>query len=142
MINFGCNWLRLVSMSVAIVVSFSVLTKLVYPQEPPRVNVRLQVFSGMPNPEWFFDDPDDLVQLRSFVKGLPEAAPVEEPQFGSFLLRADEAKCRFPERVLVFDGVIKATTADGITRFFRDTKGFEDFLRAEAVERGFEELLP
>jgi len=90
----------------------------------------------MQNPGWIVSDPADLARLREFLKGLPTAQPVDEPQFGGFLLTGDEAKCRFPARVRVFDGIIKATTADGTTRFFQDKKGLEAFLVQETKTRG------
>lgn len=136
--SFQCILISLVMFAIIAIHS----NLLIGQEQSPRVNVKLQVFSGLPNPEWFFDDPADLAQLRGFVRGLPETGEVAEPQFGAFLLLTDQAKCRFPERVLVFNGIIKATTAVGTTRFFQDVKGFENFLRTEATERGLGEFLP
>ena len=111
-------------------------------EAPPRVDVFLQVTSGMANPNWFFDDPDNLDTLRSLIRGLAAAPEVAEPQFGAFRLAADQARCQFPESVLVFGGTIKATTSDGTVKFFVDEKVLEQFLRDSAVAAGFGPQLP
>ena len=111
---------------------------------PPRVAVQIDFFSGMTNPSWSFEAPEELAQLRDFVRGLPETTPPEVPQFGfrGFRLSADEARCRFPQSVTVFSGVITVQTSAGTVHNFEDVKGFEDFLRSEAEKRGFGGFLP
>ena len=105
--------------------------------EPPTITIRVALTSGLPNPTWEVQDPNEMKNLRELLRGLPESEPFEEPQFGSFILTAsDEAKCRFPKSVVVFRGDIKVTTANGVTKFFKDTKGLEDHLNEELMQRG------
>lgn len=110
-------------------------------EQPPEIRVNLAVTSGLPNPGWTLTEPEDFKELREYIKGLPETAEAEEPQFGGFLLTADEARCQFPARVRVFDGILMVTTADRITRYFEDAKDFEQFLRDEAEARGLSDFL-
>jgi hypothetical protein len=107
----------------------------------PQIDVEIQIFSGMPNPNWLIDSSEGLEQMRSLIRGLPSMDEFDEPQFGAFLLSADESKCNFPQRVLVYAGKIKATTADGTVRFFEDAKGLDGVLRDQGIEKGFGEFL-
>ena len=101
------------------------------------VTVSIQTFSGMPNPNWTFSSPEDIATLRRLISDLPKTEPVEEPSFGGFWLRANEAKLDFPHHVLVFHGIVKVWSGYADPQYFKDTKGLKTFLIEAAKARGF-----
>ena len=135
------GWFQTAIWGLITFILFFIVCEPVFAQNSPRINVRIVKFSGRPNPGWFFDNPSDLAKLRKFLKGLPKVSQVEESLAGGFLLRADEAKCRFPAWVRVYKGIIQVRTADGKIQYFQDTKGLDQYLRDEATKRGLGKFL-
>ena len=105
-------------------------------QDQPIIDVSVQITSGRTPPGWIVNKPDEIAQLKEFLKGLPSATPVEEPSFGAFLLTSNEAISGFPRSVLIFKGVIRVSKLDRIEQFFQDVKGLRTFLVKKAVEHG------
>jgi hypothetical protein len=131
------NKLNLVFLFMITAIYLYIPNVLLKAQENADVDVRLLVNSGLPNPGWVFDSPDDIIRLQEFIKDLPEADPVIEPlRSVVFLLSSNDPSSQFPETVFVFDGVVKIRMPDGSIRFFQDTKGFLDFLVEETFRRG------
>jgi hypothetical protein len=108
----------------------------IYAQGQASVDVVLPIRFGVPNPGWRFEETADLDRLRMFISDLPEAEPIEGPQFGGFILSSEDSSLQFPVEVIVYNGVVQITSSDKSINFFRDEKGLESFLVEEAVRRG------
>jgi hypothetical protein len=108
------NKLNLVFLFMITAIYLYIPNVLLKAQENADVDVRLLVNSGLPNPGWVFDSPDDIIRLQEFIKDLPEADPVIEPlRSVVFLLSSNVPRSQFPETVFVFDGVVKIRMPDG-----------------------------
>lgn len=84
------------------------------------VEVELDIFSGMPNPEWRLSDADAALFLRK-VDELPEASPAQLANnlgYRGFIVRIQ----RDPDetRILIQNGTVQSTRAD-TTTYHNDT---------------------
>jgi len=131
MINF--KWGIFLNVLIFMFFSIFLMTNLASPQAQPKVDVSVQVRSGVPNPGWVINNPNDIAQLQALINGLPSAAPVQQPPFGAFRLDSNESISGFPQTVLVFNGVMEISKADGTTQFFQDAKGLSAFLVSKAT---------
>jgi hypothetical protein len=98
-----------------------------------RIVVIVLLHSGLPNPTFDINQPQDIADLKALSRDLPPAGETTVP-FGGFQL-ANEGVPEFPEEVLVCRGLIR-TFQGGTTAYFKDARGLEQWLGTKARQRG------
>ena len=114
-------------------------------QHGPRgaLTVRLQIYSGRPDPEWTLE-PDAADEVARQVRQAMSAAPGQAPPEGGlgyrgFRITGGEA-FGLPSELAAFRGVVSEVTGKR-TRHWPDTAGLERSLIEDARKRGFAEVL-
>jgi len=114
-------------------------------QHGPRgaLTVRLQIYSGRPDPEWTLE-PDVADEVARRLRQAVSAEPVHAPPEGGlgyrgFRITGGDA-LGLPSELAVFRGVV-SEVAGKQTRHWLDATGFERFLIEDARKRGFAEVL-
>jgi hypothetical protein len=107
-----------------------------------RIEVRLVLYSGRPDPSWMVTQPEAIAHIKQSLQGLPEAPLPQWPILGwrGFLLNSHSPSL-LPGIVRVFHGTVCVTDDNG-RRCYVDRDHLEDWLRKEAVRNGLEPLLP
>ncbi|MGH9966413.1 MAG: hypothetical protein ACREBG_01070 [Pyrinomonadaceae bacterium] len=112
-------------------------------QEPPLI-VRLLIFSGRPDPEWTLADEakEQLLAKAREALGREESNPPPPAGLGyrGFLVRPSRSTAVQLPEFKVFRGVL-TVGAGPRAAHRRDVGGVEEFLLAQARERGFGEAL-
>ena len=107
---------------------------------PSVIRVDIQVNSGLPNPGWDIHDSDDITKIQQLLKDLPEISDKELSSgsgYQGFILSSDHVSLTY---VRVFDGIVEVVTDN--TRYFRDIKNLQLFLKQEAQKQGLGQYFP
>ena len=108
------------------------------------ISVRLFLFSGRPDPEWSLDE-TAVGQLRERVQktvGGEKIRPAAPGGLGyrGFLVQNRANVAGLPAEFTVFRGVLSEPSGPTAIHW-RDLRGVEDWLLAQARERGFGKAL-
>ena len=112
-------------------------------QEQP-ISVRLLVFSGRPDPEWPLDEAA-VAALTERVQKTVGGERIHPPPAGGlgyrgFFVNSKGKEPVLPASFVVFSGVL-IEQPGARAAYWRDSGGVEEFLLAEARQRGFDRML-
>jgi len=100
------------------------------------LEVMYDIFSGRPNPSWFVSGKQlDVIQER--ITGLSPAKPLSRNILGyrGFVITNPNHLEKFPDRIVVFKGVISLSLGDKISHF-KDIHNLEGYLQKMAPDIG------
>jgi hypothetical protein len=108
------------------------------------VCVRLLIFSGRPDPEWSLGG-TFVEPLAERVRKTIGGERIHPPPAGGLGYRGFLVNCKgqepaLPAQFLIFHGVLVEQPGPRAV-YWRDSGGVEEFLLAEARQRGFDKML-
>ncbi|MBS1806705.1 MAG: hypothetical protein JST84_00770 [Acidobacteria bacterium] len=106
------------------------------------VRVELDVYSGQPNPSWELAA-SDVAAVASRLTGLPRlTSSPAEPGLGyrGVVLLNPQGQVGLPLEIRVYNGTVTVREASGLSHY-QDTKGLEEWLLAQARQRGHQKIL-
>ncbi len=108
---------------------------------PPALRIELDVFSGRPNPSWVLtpaESEEIVMRLRRLASAAMPTAPAPLGYRG-FILHRSEGGGERPW-AYVTPGVVRMAHAAG-GRALTDSEGIEEWLRQQAIARGYGSLI-